>query len=391
MSDPIPGWHDHLETLAQAEQVLALLERPDDPDLAIEAQRLLFLSLSAGYFSAFADPDLPDFVPAVSTIHNASSTNPDFIYGAASIDGTGSYRITGERGDGLFVFLDIVAGGLGVMDQMGPSLGTIDFDTLVLDSNGAFDLVLSATPPDGWTGNWRALEPTARSLTLRQARYDWGGGRDGRFAIERIDRPLAPRRRSPEMIAERLSALAAFPQRYASLWLGFMKAQRDKGLWNVVEHDDWAGRGGVQGQHYYQGLFRLVPGEVLLMETAVPDVVRYWNVQLADPMWNSIDWMNRQSSLNGGQAQLDSDRRFRAVIALEDPGVPNWLDPGGWSEGALMLRWTEASSGPAPTLRSIRIDDLRVHLPQDTPVITADERQTQLRARRRGVQLRRRW
>lgn len=391
MSDLIPDWRDHLATLAEAGQLLALLERPDDPALAVEAQRLLFLSLSAGYFSAFADPDLPDFVPAVSTIHNASSTNPDFIYGAASIDGAGIYRISGERGEGLFVFLDIVAGGLGVMDRLGPSLGTIDFDTLTLGTEGAFDLVLSATRPDGWTGDWRALDPSAKSLTLRQASYNWGAGRDGRFAIERIDRPIAPRRRTPEDIAERLSALAAFPQRYAGLWLGFIKGQRDKGLWNALEHDDWAGRGGVQGQHYYQGLFHLAPDEVLLLETDLPETVRYWNVQLADPVWNTIDWMNRQSSLNGGQARLDSDGRFRAVIALEDPGVPNWLDPGGWSEGALMMRWTEASSGPAPTLRSIKIGELLAHLPQDTPLVTAEERQAQLRARRRGVQLRRRW
>jgi hypothetical protein len=387
----LPGWGDHLATLATADTLQQLLERPDDPALVIEAQRLLFLSLSAGYLSAFADPDLPDFVPAVSTALNASCTNPDFIYGAAAIDGTGSYRISGERGDGLFVFLDIVAGGLGVMQQLGPSLGTIDFDTLTLGSNGAFDLLLSAERPDDWTGDWHALDPTAQSLTLRQARYDWGAGRDGRFAIDRVDRPLAPRRRTPDEIAERLSALAAFPQRYAGLWLGFMKGQRDKGLWNALEHDDWAGRGGVQGQHYYQGLFRLAPGEVLLLETDLPDVVRYWNVQLADPVWNTIDWMNRQSSLNGGQAAIDSDGRFRAVIALEDPGVPNWLDPGGWEEGALMLRWTGASSGPPPTLRSIKGQDLRGHLPQDTPIVTAEERQASLRARRRGVQLRRRW
>jgi hypothetical protein len=387
----LPGWSDHLATLATADTLQQLLERPDDPALVVEAQRLLFLSLSAGYLSAFADPDLPDFVPAVNTTHNASCTNPDFIYGAAAVDGSGSYRISGNRGDGLFVFLDIVAGGLGVMEKLGPSLGTIDFDTLTLGPDGDFDLLLSAERPDDWTGDWRVLDPAAKSLTLRQARYDWGAGRDGRFAIERMDRPLTPRRRTAEEIAERLSALAAFPQRYAGLWLGFMKGQRDKGLWNALEHDDWAGRGGVQGQHYYQGLFRLAPGEVLLLETDLPEVVRYWNVQLADPVWNTIDWMNRQSSLNGGQAQLDSDGRFRAVIALEDPGVPNWLDPGGWSEGALMLRWTGASSGPAPTLRSIKAEELHAHLPQDTAVVTAEERQASLRARRRGVQLRRRW
>ncbi len=387
----MPAWSDYLAELGGAEALLDLLEHPDDPALVAEAHKLFFLSLSAGWFTAFADPDLPDFVPAVSNIHNASSTNPDFIYGAASIDGSGSYRISGTRGDGLFVLLDLVAGGLGVMDSLGPSLGAIDFDMLTLGPGGAFDLVLSAERPQDWVGDWWPLDPRTRTLALRQASYDWGAGRDGRFAIERVDRPLAPQRRSPEEIAERLAALAAFPKRYAGLWLGFVKSQRDKGLWNRLEHDDWAGRGGVQGQHYYQGLFRLEPGQALLLEAELPERVRYWNVQLSDPAWNTIDWVNRQSSLNGGQARIDADGKLRAVVALEDPGVPNWLDPGGWTEGALMLRWTEASSGPAPVVTAVPMAALRDHLPTDTPFMSVEERQDSLRQRRRGAQLRRRW
>jgi hypothetical protein len=147
----------------------------------------------------------------------------------------------------------------------------------------------------------------------------------------------------------------------------------------------------VAGQHYYQGLFRLEPGQALILETDLPETVRYWNVQLSDPLWNSIDWLNHQSSLNGRQVQIDSDGKFRAVIALDDPHVPNWLDPGGWHEGSMMLRWTEASSGPAPTLISVSVGELRDHLPADTPFVTPVERDIAVRARRRGVQLRRRW
>lgn len=392
MSAPAPfRWRDLLDRLAPADELLALLERPDDPALGQEATRLLMLSLSAGYLTAFADPDLPDFVPAVNAIHNASSTNPDFVYATATIDGAGSYRISGERGDGLFVLLDVVAGGLGVMDRLGPSLGAIDLDTLAIGPDGAFDLLLSAERPADWAGDWRPLDPAARTLTLRQASYYWGEGRNGRFAIERVDRPIAPRRRTPAEVAERLVALAEFPRRYAGLWLGFLEAQRAKGLWNRLECDDWAGRGGVEGQYYHQGLFRLGEGEALILESELPGQVRYWNVQLSDPVWNTIDWVNRQGSLNGGQARIDGDGRFRAVVAVDDPGVPNWLDPGGWREGAIMLRWTEASSNPEPRLSVVSAGAVRDHLPPDTPVVTAAERQESLRRRRRGAQLRRRW
>lgn len=384
-------WQDRVASFGGTYDLLPLLANPDDPQLAIEAERLFFLTLASGWFTAFADPDLPDFVPAVNTHLNCVGTNPDFIYGTASIDGSGSYVISGERGDGLFLLLDIVAGGLGVMEPLGPSLGTLDFDTLSLDAERRFSLLLSAEKAADWQGDWHRLDPSARSLSLRQAGYDWGQGREARIAIERIDKSHTPRLWSVEAIAERLTALAAYPKRLSGMALGFIKSQRDKGLWNALEHDDWAGRGGVEGQHYYQGLFKLEPEQVLLLETDLPARVRYWNIQLSDMMWNSVDWMNRQSSLNGGQARIDADGKCRAVIAVDDPGVPNWLDTGGNSEGAIMLRWTEASSGPTPTLRLVNMADLRSHLPPDTPVVSPEERDGQLRARRRGVQLRRRW
>ena len=385
------GWADRIASLGATSDLLALLADPDDPQLQAEAERLFFLTLASGWFTAFADPDLPDFVPAVNTHLNCIGTNPDFIYGTAAIDGAGSYLLTGERGDGLFLMMDIAAGGLGVMEELGPSLGTLDFDTLTLDDQGRFSVLLSAEQPRDWAGDWYRLDPSARSLSLRQASYDWGNGREARIAIERIDKVHRPRRWTAEEIAERLTALAAYPRRLSGMALGFIKAQRDKNLWNGFEHDDWAGRGGVDGQHYYQGLFRLEPGKALLLETALPDRVQYWNVQISDMLWNSIDWMNRQSSLNGGQARIDADGRFRAVIARDDPGVSNWLDPGGNSDGAIMLRWTGASSGPEPTLRLADIADLRALLPSDTPLVTPEQREAQLRARRRGAQMRRRW
>jgi hypothetical protein len=126
------AWDEYADVFRRLGDLTALLEDPDDPVLRGAAHRLIFLSLSSGYMTAFADPDRPDFVPSVSVIHNAVGTNPDFIYYHASVDGAGQYRITGNRGDGLFLLMDMAAGGLGAMDELGPSLALIDFDTLDL-------------------------------------------------------------------------------------------------------------------------------------------------------------------------------------------------------------------------------------------------------------------
>jgi hypothetical protein len=79
------------------------------------------------------------------------------------------------------------------------------------------------------------------------------------------------------------------------------------------------------------------------------------------------------------------------VIALEDPGVPNWLDPGEFRQGTVIGRWFECDSHPLPTLTKVPLADLRAHIPGDTPLINPAERERRLRQRVRSAQLRRRW
>jgi hypothetical protein len=389
-SEALPAWREYVDILAEAEQALALLPYPDDPALRTEGFRLLFMSLAAGFPSAFTDADYPDFVPVVSNVLNSVGANPDFIYAYSHIDGGGIYRLSGERGDGLFLLFDVSSGGLGALDQLAPSVGLIDVDKFAI-TGGAFDILLSAARPAGHEGDWFALDPSAKTISVRQASYDWGAGREARIAIERLDRPATKPRLDAAEIARRLKLLAGHPRRYAEFALRYGARQRQQGYINRLEHDDWAGRGGVPGQHYYQCIFKIDSDQALIVETELPERVRYWNIQLNDWIWNTIDWFNHQSSLNGGQATVDPDGKFRAVIALEDPGIPNWLDPGGYREGSLMLRWTEASSGPEPKLRIVPAAELRSHLPASTPEVTPAMRRASLEKRRRGAQLRRRW
>ncbi len=388
---PLPQWSDYLHLLEKADTVLNLLADPADPQARQEAYRLMFMALAAGFQSTFVDPDHPEFVCSVSNVMNSVGVNPDFIYGSASIRGEGAYRLSGKRGTGVFVLFDINAGSIGVLDAFGPSVGFIDLDECTLGDDGNFEILISAERPDGYTGDWVMLDPRACNISVRRAYYNWGTEEEAKIAIERVDRHIGPSRLDATEIARRLTALSTFVERYVGFAMGYGARQRTQSLVNKLEHDDWAGRGGLAGQHYYQGIFALEPGQAMIIETELPETVRYWNIQLNDPLWNTIDWFNRQSSLNAAQATLDSDGVFRAVIAAEDPGVPNWLDCGGHLTGSLMHRWTQASSGPEPRLRVVDAAKVRDYLPADTPIVTPEERQQTLRRRLRGAQWRHRW
>lgn len=107
--------------------------------------------------------------------------------------------------------------------------------------------------------------------------------------------------------------------------------------------------------------------------------------------WTGLDWINRQTSLNGHQARLDKDGKFRAVISATDPGVPNWLYTIGYQQGTFFGRWKECSSTPTPTITKVKLAEVRNYLPADTPIVTAQARDAAIRMRRKGAQLRRRW
>ena len=126
------------------------------------------------------------------------------------------------------------------------------------------------------------------------------------------------------------------------------------------------------------------PDGAVIIEFA-PPACRHWSVSLASWFWESIDYATRQSCLNSHQARLDADGVFRGVIAHQDPGVPNWLDPGGHEQGTIAVRFLLAETAPQVEIRSVAAAALRDHLPDDTPRITRTDRAGALARRRRAV------
>ena len=59
------------------------------------------------------------------------------------------------------------------------------------------------------------------------------------------------------------------------------------------------------------GSWSLKDDEALLIEVSPPEAL-YWSVSLGNFWWETIDYANHQSSLNGYQAALDPDGVFRA-------------------------------------------------------------------------------
>ena len=183
--------------------------------------------------------------------------------------------------------------------------------------------------------------------------------------------------------------MAKFPARKTKLYYAMQNGVKDRVGFNVFERLRMPGA--LVKQTYWPAVFQLEEDEALIIETEIPERAPYWNIQLNDPYFNALEYVYRLSSTNGAMATLSSDGKYRGVIALTDPGVPNWLDPAGYKEGGIYGRWYDCDSEPLPTITRVKLADLRQHLPEDTPMVTPRQRAEEIRRRVVACQRRRRW
>jgi hypothetical protein len=111
----------------------------------------------------------------------------------------------------------------------------------------------------------------------------------------------------------------------------------------------------------------------------------YWSFSIGNPWWETIHYGRHQSSLNAHQAELDSDGLVRVVLCSQDPGVANWLDTAGHSNGPIILRCVRTKTAPTPSTKVVPFQDIRAALPSDTATMTAEQRASVIAARRHAV------
>jgi hypothetical protein len=380
-----------LAPLTGAVDQLADTWHPEDPAYLADTYRQTMTSLSYAYFAYFhATPEHPDWAPLWNPVFTLQP-NPDDIYLQSPIRGDLSYRVSGNRGTCKILSFTTQKKLSGTVDAMPQPGGHNEVDDRDLDLalGEEFEVIFSAERPAGYTGKWAKIDPEAGGMMVRYRSYDWEREIDPQLSIECLD-PVPPKPRlTPQEILDRISEMAKFPARKTRLYYPMQNGVKERVGFNVFEPVVMPGA--LAKQVYWPACFQFDADEALIIETELPEKRPYWNIQLNDPLFNALEYVYRLSSLNGHTAKVGSDGKFRAVIALEDPGVPNWLDPAGYLEGGIYGRWFDCDSAPLPVIKRVKLSTLRDYLPADTPVVTPEDRAEELRRRVRACQRRRRW
>jgi hypothetical protein len=371
------AWADFCDALRAAGQHVLADGAPDTPKDRAEGFRYLAGLVTAGLRQAvdLADPDVPRFLRNPDSSSKWGAENADNQYLWTRIHSDRSYRLHGRRNSAYDFLIEVKEGYMQLGDDR--NFATLSASELRCEPDGSFEILLSAEPR---AGNWIPLHPDAAYVAIRQYFYDWENEEPATFRIVELGNegrpplPLEPARMAG--ILDDAGEWIETTARFWNEWVARLRAGHRRG--EIAPARRYVG--GADEIRYGNDLYRLADDEALIVETEPPKA-RYWAFQLCNLWFHSLDYANRQTSINGHQAHVDADGRFRCVIAHQDPGVPNWLDTAGHREGVIQYRWIWTETNPRPRARVVKFDAVRAALPADTPRVGPEQRRRAIRTR----------
>jgi Protein of unknown function (DUF1214) len=365
---------------------------PDNDVARAEGYRYLLrqVEMHQAMFTADQDPLHPGISRCPTRNCRLGFDSPDYSYvGVQPLSADVDYRLYGNKGNSDLVMFQVLE------RSDGPFKGSSRTNSLEMEfaEDGTWEIFLGREKPANVAdANFLKLAEDNATMLIRIVHNDWLNTFEPSFHIEVLGEvDEAPEPFTPMRMAATGFALSKVIPNQLDRWVKRLQAaplnaaDEPCTAWgNRCEGDGGFGNWSTGGRYLLQ------EDEALIIEAEYLPLV-FQNIQLGNIWAESLDYGGRQTSLNGFQAHRDSDNKYRYVLAHRDPGVPNWLDVSDHPEGSFFMRWvyTEDGAVPArPKSRVVAIDDVRDHLPADTPAITAGERAAALGARALGYQRR---
>jgi hypothetical protein len=224
--------------------------------------------------------------------------------------------------------------------------------------DGSFEIILSKTKKGK---NWLKIEDKTGLIIVRQTFSDRSKEVPAELTIENLDGRRAPDPVTPELIDEGLKTASLFvagaPILFARWARGFQKHTNQLPLFDPEISNE---AGGDASIFYYHSHWKLDPDETLIISVKPPDCDS-WNFQLNNYWMESLDYRYFHVFINKAAAVYNTDGSVTVVVAHQDPGLPNWIETAGHTEGTMCWRWYRLESGElpiTPVCRVMKIQDL---------------------------------
>ena len=290
--------------------------------------------------------------------------NPDNDYLICSLDADHEYEITGLRGTSREVNFQLLDGNYSDRaDSFAMNKGILPSRDIDVAPDGKFQMRLSHRVDT--SGNSMHMPDGTRALIVRQTYSNWANEAPGPIRIRRVGDDAPDSFRADDYFWERA---ITYLRNTISLWLQFgpgvdavvAAAAGPKSLPFNTSRPPRSTPGGFPDQYSLSGRF-LVDHDEAVVITMSSHSAAYHSIQLGDYWFTSLPYVHQQSSLNGSQYVVEPSGNVTAIISMSDPGVANWLDTCGLSEGYFFIRWQGLPEGvipEEPVIAKVRLDDL---------------------------------
>jgi len=261
------------------------------------------------------------------------------------------------------------------------SVDNIGLHDLVVNPDGTFTITVDTAPDDG-TPNHLHMTHDAQQVFIRDTLGQWTDS-PVELSVERIDGPPVGAPRTYAQLVDNAVSLSLTSgiALYGLMLLPFIQPVNSLGK---PTHTF----GTLSTQRQSSTLFDLDDDHAMIVTVTLGDA-GYFTTPITDAWTITPNYRDHQSSLNSSQAIANPDGSYTLVISKTDPGVANWVDTGGLTQGSLFVRWQLPNANPdagSPTVTSrvVRLEDLPSALPPDTVHVTAEQRAQQLAERQQA-------
>lgn len=325
-----------------------------DEQSACEAYRWLF-SITQVALDCFVwgDTAAPRFVDIVGATKKWGGDNADAFYQHAPLDPQRRYRVTGHRGDAVYMSLTVY-GGPNDGRYSERIVGSVNDRDLTFDDQGRFSFWIAPEALDdgpGITTSDDAVVAITRDYLadpFTQQRSTW--------RIESLD-PAPPYELTDDELARRMTC--------ALTWIRDQAAIVPVGTFgepNSIEPPypvPTATFGWAAGDAAYaMGGFDLSPGRALIVSGRSPECA-FWNLCLWNPLLHTYNYDRGRVTINGMQVTYEPDGSWAVVVSDTDPGHPNWVSTQGHRTGRIWLRWFLPVNTPEPlTTRVVPLSEV---------------------------------
>ena len=367
------AWEEFCDRLKAVGRHVVRPEIPADPFTRAEGYRYLTRVLRSAFdiFTEHADPLFPVLYRPCDEMVKYGGDDPDKYLQKCVLSGAYDYRIRGQRGTIQAVSFLTQGSNFGQGGTMLPT-GFLDTDTLRVEPDGSFEILVSAKPQPG---NWLPMTADTQALLIRQTFGDRSKEKIAEISIECLHDRTTPDPLDPAKFERGLAAAVGFLDGTVNLFCDW-SARYQRSLNALPQEDPEICRraGGDPAIAYFNSYWALAPDEALVVELAHVPECRAWSLQVCNYWMESLDYRYHRTNVNKSTARVEPDGSVRIVVAHEDPGHPNWITTAGHANGTLLFRLTGAKSIVQPTTRVVQRSELPGLLRSGSPQGVAAER-----------------